>query len=217
MSTICCATHCHVAFHIFQWIVWENRHTDDIGNDCLISVDGTDCPLINIFKSDGKPDKRYYSYKHKRAGLRYEIGLCIRSEIIVWIAGPYLPGEYNDLMIFRDGLRDMLDNGERVEADDGNLADCPDFCRCPGGLTSLRAQRRMRGRLRMRHEAINQRMKTFKCLEHRFRHGIEKHSACFRAIAVVTQLGLNGGEGFMDMRECDDRLTDAQVETLFGL
>lgn len=172
---------------------------------------------MNVMDSKGKPDPRYYTYKFKRAGLRYEVGLSLRSETIVWVAGPYLPGVYNDLQIFRMGLRGMLGNGERVEADDGYLAEAPQYCRCPSGLASLEAQKRMRGRLRMRHEAINERLKNFQCLTLRFRHGIEKHSCCFRAIAVITQLALNGGEEFMDMREYDDRLTDAEVEIIFGV
>lgn len=207
-----------LTFALLQ-IEWDNRFINDIGNDCLVSVDGTDCPLINVFDENGRPDTRYYSYKHKRAGLRYEVALALRSENIVWIAGPYLPGRLNDISIFRlpGGLKEHLTQGERVEADDGYMGDCPQYIRCPGGLTSLNAQRKMRGRLRMRHEAINARMKIYKCLEFRFRHGIEKHSSCFRAAAVITQIGLRGGEEFMDMREYDDRLTDAQVQHLYGV
>ena len=65
---------------------------------------------------NGKPDKRYYSKKFDGPGLRYEIGLAIRSSAIVWIAGSYLPGQWNDIMIFRDGLMGFLEPGERVEA-----------------------------------------------------------------------------------------------------
>ena len=59
--------------------LWENRFENDIGNDYLVSVDGTDL-LLNW-----KPDQHFYSYKYKAPGLCYEIALCIRSSDIVWI------------------------------------------------------------------------------------------------------------------------------------
>lgn len=104
-----------------EQIIWENRYKNDIGNDCLASVDGTDFRVKGRILPDGKPDKRLYSYKFKGPGLRYEVALCIRFSDIVWIAGPYEPLVWNDIMIFRDGLRDQLDDGERIEADDGYI------------------------------------------------------------------------------------------------
>ena len=34
------------ALIFFAQIVWENRKGGDIGNDCLVSVDGTDCSIL---------------------------------------------------------------------------------------------------------------------------------------------------------------------------
>ena len=111
----------------------------------------------------------------------------------------------------------MLGENERVEADDGYMGECPDYCQCPSAVTAPETQSRMRGRLRMRHEAINARIKIYRCLVLRFRHSVEQHSSCFRAAAVITQIGLSAEEAFMDMREYDDRLTDAEVELMFGV
>ena len=69
----------------------------------------------------------------------------------------------------------------------------------------------------MIHESINERIKNYACLVKIFTHSIDKHSDCFRAAAVITQIGLDGGDEFMDMHEYDDRLTDAEVEHLFGV
>lgn len=134
----------------------------------------------------------------------------------MWVAGPYLPGEMNDLQIFRTGLMHELGPNEQVEADDGYMGESPQHCKCPGSLISRTDQKKERGRIRMRHEMINQRMKTFHCLVNRFRHGVDKHSICFRAAAVLTQIGLSGGEGFYSMSNYDDRLTDAQVKAMYG-
>ncbi len=43
-------------------ILFENRKVGDVGNNCLLSVDGTD---LRAAKSYEKP---YYSYKFKKLG-----------------------------------------------------------------------------------------------------------------------------------------------------
>lgn len=124
--------------------------------------------------------------------MRYMVALSIRTSHIVFVAGPYLPGQCNDLEIFRDcGIIEELGPNEKVEADDGYMGECPRYCVCPGWHNSRVDQMELRGRVRMRHEHINKRMKNFGCLLNRFRSSVTKHSACFRAVAVLTQLSLN--------------------------
>lgn len=121
------------------------------------------------------------------------------------------------IKIFRDGLRNQLDDGERVEADVGYIGDCPYYCKCPKSIVHKEGQQQMRGELRMRHENVNKRFKNFECLANRFRHPLNKHSPFFRAVAVLTQLSISGGEALFGMREYHDNLTDAQVQVLYGL
>jgi hypothetical protein len=83
----------------------------DVGNNCLLSIDGTD---VQIAKSYKRP---FYSYKFKKFGFRYEVGLCIKTSDICWWAGFYLPGIWNNDMIFQHGLAKLLETAERVEAD----------------------------------------------------------------------------------------------------
>jgi len=182
-----------------------------------VSVDGTDFRCRGRKLLSGKPDKRYYTPKFKGPGYRYEVALCIRTSDIVWIAGPYLPGVYNDLMIFRMGLMHELDDRERVEADNGYWGESPWYCVCPKSATSNEEQYWMQRRLRNQHETVNERFKNFGCMEQRFRHGGAKHASCFRAVVVLTQLAIESGEELFDMREYNDRLTDAQVEAMFGV
>ena len=69
----------------------------------------------------------------------------------------------------------------------------------------------------MWHENINSRLKFFLCLEQPFHHDAEHHAACFRACAVLTQLPMESGEELFDMREYDDRMSDAQLEAIYGV
>ena len=111
-------------------IIFENRFKTDIGNDCLMSVDGTDFRVP-------EHGRRFFSYKFKKSGLRYEVGLCIRTGDIVWINGPYECGLWNDLMIFRNSLLSHLEPNERIEADDGYVGEHPQKVKCPKGFTNL--------------------------------------------------------------------------------
>ncbi len=89
-------------------ILFENRKVGDVGNNCLLSVDGTD------FRAAKSYEKPYYSYKFKKLGFLYEVALCIKTGDICWWAGPYLPGIRNDNMIFQDGLVHFWRQGRGV-------------------------------------------------------------------------------------------------------
>jgi hypothetical protein len=86
-------------------ILFENRFKNDINNDCLLSVDGTDFQR-------SQTNKDWYSHKFKRSGLFYEVAILILGGDICWICGPWRPGVYNDLMIFCESLATWLEPGE---------------------------------------------------------------------------------------------------------
>ena len=83
-----------------------------------MTVDGTDFRI-----QEPQPfDTKWYSHKFKAATLWYETAVCIQTEWIVWTAGPFPAGDFsdfNDLEIYRSYLKDMLADGESVEADEG--------------------------------------------------------------------------------------------------
>ena len=60
-------------------IIWENQKVGDYGNDCLISVDGTDCAI----PYQQVEPKAWYTKKFNAGGLQYEIGVCILTGWIV--------------------------------------------------------------------------------------------------------------------------------------
>ena len=156
-------------------INWDERYVDDEGNDCLVSVDCTDC------KVGVKFNKSWFSYKFKKAGVRYEIALCIKTGHIVWINGPYPCGDYNDLTIFRLALIHELDENERVECDDGYLGEAPEFCKVPKTQRFYDTKEKLiiSQRARSRQETVNKRLKQFNCLKGTFRHDVEYHQTFF--------------------------------------
>jgi hypothetical protein len=183
-------------------IVWENRKRGDVGNDCLTSVDGVDCPYKQqkIWSEEKQKmimNKALYSFKINGPALRYEIAASLMTSDIVWINGPFMPGIHNDLQLFRLGLKQQLEEGERVEADDIYVGDDPLFIKCPKGFGRGRSsdeEKAMRRRVQGRHESLNTNIKTFNCMSTKFRHSLDQHAACFRAIIVFTQIAIELGE-----------------------
>ena len=168
-------------------IIWDNRMKKDIGNGCLVSVDGTDFCIP-------QHGWNFYSHKFKKSGLCYEVALCIMTGDIVWINGPYEPGIWPDIKIFRDSFMSHLGRNEQVEADDGYLGEHPQHVKCPAGFANQKENEKMQQRVRNRQESINNRFKFWGILAQEFRHDIADHGDVFRTVAVISQLEINQGE-----------------------
>jgi hypothetical protein len=161
-----------------------------VGNDCLVSVDGTDFQMPFL-------GRKFHSHKFKQgSGLRYEVALCILTAELVWINGPYECGMWNDVSIFRNALISMLDEGERVEADDGYRGEAPEHVKCPQSICNLQIDdlERMQAIVRRRQETINKRFKQWGILKQVFRGNLVYHGDIFRVIAIITQLAIENGE-----------------------
>ena len=167
-----------------------------------MSVDGTDCRFP-------KQGKKWSSHKFKgKGGVRYEVGVAIKSGDICWINGPFPCGSHPDITIFRLALKHYLDEDERVEADLGYIGENPLKCKTPGSLYSHdEAYAKMKKRVASRHETVNGRMKNFKCLAEPFRQkSLEKHGSCFQVVAIITQLAIENGEPLFEVNYSDVKI-----------
>ena len=90
----------------------------DIGNDCLVSVDGTDFRVPHA-------GQKFCSCKCNASGLRHEVAVCILTGELVWVNGPFDPGMHNDISVFRSAIMGELDEGEQVEPNDGHAGESP--------------------------------------------------------------------------------------------
>jgi hypothetical protein len=149
---------------------------------CLISVDGVDCQIQEPWPFD----EGIFSKKFNGPGYKYEVGVCIMTGDIVWINGPFKAGR-NDKTIFeKDGLKDMLADGEGIEVDAGYQGD--DSLKNPS-ISQSREDRKQKSKVRARHENVNSYLKKFGVLDNIFCHkSADKHQMCFEAVAVITQL-----------------------------
>ena len=153
-------------------------------------MDGTDFRVTHK-KPNLKGD--HYSHKFNGPALRYELASCIQTGSIVWFNGPFNPGKYNDLQIFRCGLKQRLqESGEKAEADAGYKGE-PLVIRHPDvfvSKTDIKAKKLSR----LRHETINRRIKQFECMSNVYRHDREKHHLLFKAVIVIIQVTFENGE-----------------------
>ena len=161
-------------------------------NDCLMSVDGTDFQIEQ--KGPAVKGNAYGSHKLAgKSGLRYELGICIRTGHLVWIEGPYAAGQWNDIAIFNNCLASFLDPNERVEADNGYRGH-EDKIKCPKNASNHPDNLAMQARVRSRHETFNGRLKNWANLKQVFRHDISLHGTVFLACAVITELMVENEE-----------------------
>lgn len=148
-----------------------------------MSVDGTDFLIY-------EPTPfwtGWYSHKFNGPALRYEVAICIQTGDIVWIHGPFAAGAWPDVKIFRHALKNLLERGERVEADNGYGDEAVDG---PHDKIYTVGQKVAKSHLRARHETVNRRFKEFNALQQRFRHDKEKHVHVFNAVAVIAQIAI---------------------------
>jgi hypothetical protein len=145
---------------LFQ-IKWENRKIGEVGNFCLVSVDGTDFRIC-----EPQPfSTKWFSFKFKAAGLRYEIGISILTGWIVWVNGPFLPGLYPDSKIAKLALVHALDEDELFLADRG-YRNNGDHCVTPTGPDDIGEYQRTV--VPARHETLNGRLKQWGALNQRY-------------------------------------------------
>jgi hypothetical protein len=83
-----------------------------------MTVDGTDFRIPQ--KGVAKKGNAFGSHKYLgKSALHYELGINILVGNLVWIQGLYPAGKYTDIEIFNKVLRNFLEPGKRVEANEG--------------------------------------------------------------------------------------------------
>lgn len=130
---------------------------------------------------------KWYSHKFNGPGIRYEIGLNIRTGEIVWKNGGYPCGEFSDLELARESYTGFVDQGEMTLADKGYRDN--HFFILPNETNNL-----IHKKIMSRHETVNKRIRQFKILKDCYRHSLNKHPLIFHAVVNITQIMIKNGE-----------------------
>ena len=70
----------------------------DMGNDCLMTINGTDIRILQ--KGAARKENAFGSFKyHGKSALCSELRVDIIAGNLVWVSGPYPTGKYTDVAI----------------------------------------------------------------------------------------------------------------------
>ena len=159
-----------------------------------MTIDGTLCPFDEIYLHPTKTkDPKYFSFKHQRAGLLYEVALSIYEDRCVWINGPTPGVETNDKGIFNRALRHLIPSGKKGLTDSGYICKYDTHILTWKRVGDTPEVRLFKRRALARQEVFNSRMKRFECLSTVFRHSEDGHKSAFFAIAVMCQYQMELG------------------------
>ena len=120
----------------------------DPRQQCKIMVDGTDFHI----QEPALFNPKWYSHKFRGPGLRYEIGVCIKTGWIVWVNGPFPAGAWPDQEIAGSGINHHLENNE-CYVGDGGYYDRGQWAETPTGHNN--AEQKMYVLARAHHETVN--------------------------------------------------------------
>lgn len=156
----------------------------------MITVDGTDFKIQEPYPWKTEFNRKFFSSKFKGPGLRYEIGVCIKTGFVVWYHGPFPCGAFPDIKIYNLKLKTLLLTGEKVIADKGYKGD---FTVCTPLNASDEDHKKSMSISRARHETINRRFKQMQALKQVWRHDRTKHIFALEAVLALTQLEFENG------------------------
>lgn len=165
-------------------IVWEE---DLCENDIwVLSVDGIHCWVKEPPHEIWSQDRRYLSHKYAKAGLMYELGICLVTSRLLWMRGPFPAGNHDITVARREGLVDeLLRRGQKAIADKGYNGE-PDAISTPNAHDN-KGVSTFKRRAMMRHENFNGLIKRFNIMDTRFRHSHHEFKLAFEAVCVLCQ------------------------------
>ncbi len=186
----------------FQVIFESRLDTHDVGNNCLMSIDGTEFKIEQ--KGAAKKGNAFGSHKYAgKPALRYELGIDIFAGNLVWVGGPYPAGTWPDIKIFMHKLAHLLEPGERVKAGNGYVGHA-DKIKCPNNDCNPKENLAMQACVRSRHETFNARLKFWGILGQTYRHDIMRHGSVFYACAIISQLAIENGKPLFEVEYGDE-------------
>jgi len=151
----------------------------------IISVDGVHCAFHEVKHPALSKDPKCCSHKLNGPGLSCEMAMHVWLPRIVWMKRNAIT-KTNDVTNFKAELRGKIPPGKKVIGDGGcRIKDDP-MMATPNAFDPPELKT-FKARARMRQEALHAKIQSFRCLQSRFRHSVERHEDCFFACSAVVQ------------------------------
>jgi len=161
-------------------------------------VDGTHFWISKPQHPEWSQDTTYFSHKFGKACVNNELSISISTQQLMWMNGPFPAGQ-NDVLIFmKKGLRDKLKLIGKKAIGNGGYCGHQNVISAPNAHDS-KFVKKFKSRALKRHEAFNGMIKSFKCLDGRFRHSIDRFADSFEAVAVLCQYQIERNQPLYDV------------------
>ena len=115
-------------------IVWSEEKFGD--NIYAITVDGMHCWIQEPQHPTWSQDSRFFPHKYGKPGISYELGISISESKLVWLNGPFMAGNKNDVQIFKKDLKQKLRSRGKMAIGDGGYSGHPHQCSTPNNRSS---------------------------------------------------------------------------------
>ena len=159
-----------------------------------MSIDGTHC----LIEEPCPFSKKWSSHKlGGKPGVIYVIGLNINQSKVLWVSGPFPPGQFNDLQVFCQGLKDKIPVGKQAIADDGYKGEAEYIS--TKNKFDPREIAKFKEQVQAQHETFYKIIKIFNCLTLKFCHGVTMHKVFFEAACVITIYKMENGSPLFDL------------------
>lgn len=177
-----------------------------------LEVDGVDFKIQEPWPYNKFKSKIWYSHKFNGPGLRYEVGVCIKTDHIVWTHDPFPTGKHSDaeleniLMLIYSFLvwQEILKKIKQADDEYLRAGNNPLLAKVPGAFAADRSKLVVQSTVRACHETVNKRFKQWEALSGVFCHPLHKFSIVFDAVVLSTQLSLENGEPLFQVVEYND-------------
>lgn len=188
----------HMSREMFQWD--EQYASDPNGSPFAWSADGVEFSAWEPKHPTMNKDRKFFSYKHNRAGFLYLFVMEVQRTRLAMIIGP-VEASQDEIGLFRAHLKDKIPRGKYVIVDKGMKSGSDeterDLLAFPNP-TDSQELKKFKARVRCRQEAFHSRLRKYAALEQVFRHGMHKHKLVVEAVCLLVQYDLDLGSDIFD-------------------
>lgn len=183
-------------------IFFPEEFSDPNGRPFIMTLDCRDHKCTEKKHPTFNLDRAYSSKKHGfHASLKYELGVAIFYDQIVWIKGPY-KASMHDMTVFRlGGLKEIMLQSfpdKYIIVDRGyQTSDADEYMMAYPSSSDPLPLKKFKSLARCREEDVNGRMANFKVLNHEYTHSVQSHEISFTCVAVLIQYQLNCGDAYL--------------------
>ena len=124
------------------------------GDIWVLTVDGIHCWIQEPKHPVWSQNRRYYSHKYAKAGLMYELGICLSTSRLLWMRGPFPAGTSDITVAKNQGLVEELHRRGQKAIDDRGYNGAPRQISTPNAHDN-KALSLFKRRALMRHENFN--------------------------------------------------------------